>query len=530
MQSTGILVAGMHRSGTSATTGVLGMLGVTLGQEMLRPDANNRKGYWEHARAAAIHERLLTSLGRRWDDVRSLPAGWLQGDAAQAAKVQLKSLIAEEFADVPVWAVKDPRICRFMPLWLDVLSDLPVNPVVLFVVRRPSEVAASIKVRDGWPEWVGTALWLRHVLEAEQASRHLARTVLLYEDLVASPLEALTTALAKLDVTSLRMRDAGDVHDFIDAGERHHWHPTAETPSAEHSLQAIAHSAYDLLARTADDANAWRGLELCAELTQRVWKDGAEGYEGLAVMAARLGYLERMQHTEIAKLKSEAAGREHLRDNATRLAERAAAVEAECRTLQSVQGDLRDEVESLKSQSAEREAHLRTLEEEVARLQGECKTFRSREEVAERIHHRMAAERDRLEEELKVSIEASQAQTRMLNIMREERNSLRKAIVNLESQIKAVKAALADARRITEAQSDFISLSQRNLAEAVDQRDDAITRVNDFTDRLQALTEEHERVLLMLSSKEDALFAMRSSKSWRITGPLRALARAVRQH
>ena len=84
--STAILVAGMHRSGTSALTGALNVLGISLGQHLLAPGEDNPKGYWEHQSAVEIHERLLTALERRWDDVRPLPAGWLTSEAAQTAR------------------------------------------------------------------------------------------------------------------------------------------------------------------------------------------------------------------------------------------------------------------------------------------------------------------------------------------------------------------------------------------------------------------------------------------------------------
>jgi len=44
-----IIILGMHRSGTSALTRVLNLLGMELGQPLLPPHPTNETGFWEHA-------------------------------------------------------------------------------------------------------------------------------------------------------------------------------------------------------------------------------------------------------------------------------------------------------------------------------------------------------------------------------------------------------------------------------------------------------------------------------------------------
>jgi hypothetical protein len=47
--STVLVVLGMHRSGTSALTGMLHHLGVALGEHLMPASADNPRGYWEHS-------------------------------------------------------------------------------------------------------------------------------------------------------------------------------------------------------------------------------------------------------------------------------------------------------------------------------------------------------------------------------------------------------------------------------------------------------------------------------------------------
>ena len=63
-QQTAVLVLGMHRSGTSALTRVLNLLGLDLGRDLMQAAANNNEtGFWEHQGLVDIPEKLMESLG-----------------------------------------------------------------------------------------------------------------------------------------------------------------------------------------------------------------------------------------------------------------------------------------------------------------------------------------------------------------------------------------------------------------------------------------------------------------------------------
>ncbi len=180
--STAILVLGMHRSGTSALSGMLHHLGVALGGNMMPPTTDNPRGYWEQADIVDIHRKAMAAYGLAWDDIRPMPPALLR-DAAVAR--DLRAILVREFAGAPLWGLKDPRLCRLMPLWLPLLAELGATPRFILPVRHPADVAASLSVRDGINESCAAILWLRHALEAERGSRGLPRAIVHYEDLVA---------------------------------------------------------------------------------------------------------------------------------------------------------------------------------------------------------------------------------------------------------------------------------------------------------------------------------------------------------
>jgi hypothetical protein len=302
--STAVLVAGMHRSGTSALAGALNMLGLSLGERLLSPGEDNPKGYWEHQGVVEIHERLLASLSRRWDDVRPLPAGWIDSEAARVAANEVRTMVSNEFAETHVWAVKDPRICRFLPLWIEVLRELDIRPVVLFACRKPSEVAASITSRNHWASPVGEMLWLRHVLEAERDSRGLTRTAVIYEDLLFDPVLTIASAMARLNVDIPKPAGEGDsaLAKFIDSTDRHHAHDGVDENCSAFGL--IAEVSYASLVDIAHGVNAWSQFEDHASRFESEWRHYGAYIEAMADMAYQFSAKEVSIQIEASRLAS----------------------------------------------------------------------------------------------------------------------------------------------------------------------------------------------------------------------------------
>lgn len=229
-----ILVLGMHRSGTSAVTRCLNLLGAEVGNKLLPPAGDNRSGFWEHADVVAVHEELLSGLGRVWHDARVLPEDWLLSAAARKARHKLAKLVADDFDGSALWAVKDPRLCRFVPLWREVLLESGLDAVALLVVRHPAEVARSLNVRDGLRCETTCLNWLEHFVEAETATRGMPRSLLSYDNLLSDWREAFARVGQALRIEwPVPIEDAHLAIDaFLDRAKRHHIFSKAsrETP------------------------------------------------------------------------------------------------------------------------------------------------------------------------------------------------------------------------------------------------------------------------------------------------------------
>jgi hypothetical protein len=224
LKNRAIIVLGMHRSGTSAFTGVLGLLGVELGSKLMPASSANEAGYWEHQDVVNVHEQLLAALGSHWDDPSRLPAGWWKLDAVAPYRRQLLEIVSRDFAAVPLWGLKDPRMCRLLPLWTGLLEELGCEATWVLMTRHPSENIRSLEKRDGFSAGKSGLLWLQHTLDAERETRNRNRVIVMYDQLfddLEATLERVRRA-AGMPWPVAPENAAARIREFVDPGKRHH--------------------------------------------------------------------------------------------------------------------------------------------------------------------------------------------------------------------------------------------------------------------------------------------------------------------
>lgn len=224
MQSKPILILGMHRSGTSAMSRFLNILGVDLGPNLVAPRFDNTKGFWEHHEIRDLDIKLREAIGSIWHDVRALPDHWDALQLVQEYRVALRSIILRDFGESGLWGLKDPHMCRLLPLWRLVFADLELVPHCVVIFRNPLEVAASLKERDDLNQNHAMMFWLRHSLDIEAQTRPYPRVFIHFDDMLS---DWRRTATRISSAFSLEWpRSYGDAAplmvDFLETGLRHH--------------------------------------------------------------------------------------------------------------------------------------------------------------------------------------------------------------------------------------------------------------------------------------------------------------------
>jgi glycosyltransferase involved in cell wall biosynthesis len=234
-----ILVLGMHRSGTSAVTRVLSLLGASLPKNILGAGPGNETGHWEPTRLVQYHEQLLAELGSAWHDWSPLDFAGLTPGRRQHIKHDIAAIIQDEYLDADLIVVKDPRICRFAEFFAETLDDRQIETTAIIALRNPLDVINSLMARKAlWPQDHGrldaALLWLAHMMESERAARALPHAILSYEVLLGNPVEAIKTALNyanlathfsagdKISSDNTSGDKTPEVEAFVDSRHRHH--------------------------------------------------------------------------------------------------------------------------------------------------------------------------------------------------------------------------------------------------------------------------------------------------------------------
>lgn len=252
-----VIILGMHRSGTSALTKVVRLLGVDLGKSFLPPDSANPSGYWEHLHIYDAHEHMLNRLGRVWHSLFPFPDEWWLDPIIAPYRERLMDVLRTDFSRSGLWGFKDPRICRLMPLWHSIFSEVGCEPHFVFVIRNPVEVAESLRHRDGYSWDKCFMLWLLHALDSERECRRYPRVFVTY-DQILSDWKAVIARISgelRLEWPIAPSTIEEEVSSFLDPDLRHHKSSTSHA-AQDSTLSRLAGKMYQALL---DAANGREG-------------------------------------------------------------------------------------------------------------------------------------------------------------------------------------------------------------------------------------------------------------------------------
>jgi GT2 family glycosyltransferase len=152
-----IIIAGMHRSGTSFLARCLNLSGVYLGDvkslmshewEFLK---DNPRGHWENKEILKLTEKTLSENNGNWDNIPS--------------DIKINETLGQEITNYLEQLEKEPSIAfgfkdpRIIPCFNSWKEYLPSNLIVIGIFRHPLKVAESLKKRNGFEYEKSIKLW-----------------------------------------------------------------------------------------------------------------------------------------------------------------------------------------------------------------------------------------------------------------------------------------------------------------------------------------------------------------------------------
>jgi GT2 family glycosyltransferase len=252
----------MHRSGTSALTRCLNLLGLTLGREdhLIPAGPDNLRGFWENAGLSQLNEKILEQMGGSWCVPPFLHGPWWGSARLEALRIEARQLLASEGLGGPQACWKDPRSCLTLPLWLDLL---PGPPAVVFIHRSPLEIWKSLEKRNGFNKRTALALWTVYSYAALVHIAGLAVFTLSYEQLLKEPMSWLGRIkdfLERNGVSGLAAPDPAAVSGFL-SSELRNWRSRSEEFEADPETLPVQRRLFELLACLPEESERFPDME-----------------------------------------------------------------------------------------------------------------------------------------------------------------------------------------------------------------------------------------------------------------------------
>lgn len=251
-------VIGMARSGTSAIARSLQALGISLSENLEKPNALwNPKGFFEDVDIVfKVNRAVLFAIDYTWMSVNLVDQLCKNNEKLTGIKKMAIDLLAKKMQHTEHWAFKDPRTAKILPFWQDIFQTLELKDNYVIVLRNPLSCAASYQRVSGVDIEVGLMLWLMHLMPAIEGTAGKKRIMVSYDAMLKNPYEELKRlkAFFKLDELANPKEIEKYAQSFLDK-QLHHFDYTDADLKTNPACQIapICTKMYELFLRLAND-------------------------------------------------------------------------------------------------------------------------------------------------------------------------------------------------------------------------------------------------------------------------------------
>ena len=479
-----VVVLAMHRTGSSAITRVLNLLGCDAAKTLIGPDSHNESGYWESDVLRVFNDKILASAGSNWRDWQAFNRSWYETPRFAEYLENGLELLQSEYGGSKFFVFKDPRVTRIVPFWRQLLAYAKIEPYVIITLRNPIEVAASLAKRDGMTQAEAFLIWLRNMLEAEHGSRGMHRVLVSHNRLMKAPSATITAIQKPLGLFWPRLTSnvVNEIDAFISPTLQHHKVDNLSDVKSTYMFSDWLRRVYNIFDRwseTGEDKADWPLLDTVREAMDSLTEPLGEVISVLNRKTSDIA----AQNKELAYLRGEAGKR----------------------------GD------TVTALTAEKKALIETFEREKLQMRQEHSTEMARAIAeAENLRSKIAEVE---KQSLSLSDQLSQAATSRL----EQEQSFVAQITTLQSDLEATQAALDEGRAAQKSLQDNLSETQSALLQRRLEAEETATALNSTQHELEAAhkklaqsqKERDEERAASKAAAEAALSAAKASETER---------------
>lgn len=256
-----ILVLGMKRSGTSALTKGLEVMGVSLGNHLMPPNQFNRKGYWEDWDFHELNFEMLKACtqnrARRILSITDQETAYLLSSpyAAQASRLLLRKIPQDQ-----PFAFKVPTSALLLPFWKKICKQLQIELSCVIALRNPISVANSVEQSFEDLQEKSFWIWISSLLSSLLHSESHKRVFVDYDHLIQNPVCQMERVAAALDLKMNQEALYTFSAHFIDPSLRHQFLQDYHFENDDLCLK-LAVEMYDELLLVAQDQKSVEDLK-----------------------------------------------------------------------------------------------------------------------------------------------------------------------------------------------------------------------------------------------------------------------------
>ena len=528
---TAILILGAHRSGTSALTRMISLLGYELPQNLMKSLDGNEAGHWESEALAQMNDSIFEELNLAWYEWHPYRLDQIGSKRKETIVNDLKSVLLNEYPGNDDIVIKDPRVCRLTEFVVPAIQMMPAELKVIIPFRNPLEVMASLEKRNGLSKPQGALIWLRYVLDAEFGSRGLDRAFIPYEDYLNAPQKSMSALCKqlKLKPKNSAIKVKKQLQGFVRPDLKHHDYDPGLLMMEPTTRGWVSDTVKNLLSLTDDPTNkeAREALDairlqfgqvtpiLKASLDALYINQEAKVTERDTKISQKNDEIETLQESLEAFQNSVPTLEQTVSERTNQLQERDETI----KTLEASLESLKNNIPTLEQTVSERTNQLQERDETIKTLEVNLEAQRISKEQAEgelsqlagTLEHRNKEIAEKSAEfEIKISkfeAETTEKQIQFETHIAEKEKQLHDERNELSGQITALKE---ESRQQNE-RHDTLSKEHALLLEEYERLAQERSTLRETIGRIDAEKKKHQEDYQKLSSEYDALIETRDS-------------------
>jgi GT2 family glycosyltransferase len=362
-----IVVLGMHRSGTSAVTRGLKVMGVELGNQLMLPTQFNPKGYWEDMDIYQLNVEMLTALGNEWFHLKAIGIDDVEVLRKKGYFLQAVELLRKKVSNTPIFGFKDPRVAKLLPFWKKVFKHCGFYVHYVFVVRHPISVAHSLAKREGFDLELSYLMWLSYVVTSILETFDEIFVLVDYDRLMQSS-ELELERIARSICLEINPRELQIYKkDFLDQNLRHTVYDLNDL-LYENACPPIVKEIYTFLLNLASAKEGVDKIELQKKST--LWADEFERLKSPMFLIDRLFSQKELANKAIAGHDSQIAEYNQMEakraEQIQMLNQAVAERDEQIHTLKQAVAEHNKQIHTLNQVVAERDEQIHILKQAVA--------------------------------------------------------------------------------------------------------------------------------------------------------------------